>query len=115
MGGDDTGDAYYGRDRAYDGPTGRYADDGYGAERRESHRGKGPKGYARSDARITEDIADRMADDHDLDASEVSIRVEKQEATLEGSVSDRGQKRRAEDIAYDVSGVKHVQNNLRIV
>ncbi len=39
MGGDDTGDAYYGRDRAYDGPTGRYADDGYGAERRESHRG----------------------------------------------------------------------------
>lgn len=35
------------------------------------------------------------------------------EVTLAGSVEDRRAKRRAEDIADGVSGVKHVQNNLR--
>ncbi len=34
--------------------------------------------------------------------------------TLDGTVSTRLQKRRAEDCAEDVSGVKHVQNNLRV-
>ena len=36
------------------------------------------------------------------------------EITLNGTVASRDQKRRAEDLVEDVSGVKHVQNNLRV-
>jgi hypothetical protein len=79
-----------------------------------SHRGKGPKGYARSDARIQEDVSDRLTEDHDLDASSIEVLVKDGEVTLAGSVESRECKRRAEDLADDISGVKHVQNNLRI-
>ncbi len=78
------------------------------------HAGKGPKGYSRSDDRIRDDISDRLTDDHHLDASEVEVRVENGEATLSGYVHDRRDKRRAEDIVERVSGVGHVQNNLRV-
>ena len=36
------------------------------------------------------------------------------EVTLDGTVPSRQQKRRAEDCVDDVSGVRHVQNNLRV-
>jgi len=84
------------------------------AEHRESFRGKGPKGYSRSSARILEDINDRLTDDPWLDASEIEVSVEGSEATLKGTVSSRRDRRRAEDIAQDVLGVTYVQNNLRI-
>lgn len=87
------------------------------AERRrhqDQYRGKGPKNYSRSDDRIREDISDRLTDDWQVDASEIEITVVKGEVTLAGSVSDRMQRRRAEDIAESVSGAHHVQNNLRV-
>ena len=40
--------------------------------------------------------------------------LHKGEVTLSGTVNSRLEKRRAEDVADDVSGVKHVQNNLRV-
>lgn len=79
-----------------------------------SFRGRGPKSYQRSDARILEDVNDRLTDDPHLDASEIEVRVENREVTLAGSVPSRFEKRHAEDIAESVSGVTHVQNNLRI-
>lgn len=78
------------------------------------HRGKGPKGYTRSDERIKEDISDRMSDDVFVDASSIDITVEKGEVTLTGTVSTRSEKRRSEDIAEQVSGVKNVENRLRL-
>jgi osmotically-inducible protein OsmY len=36
------------------------------------------------------------------------------EVTLSGTVTSRGLKRRAEDLAEMASGVTHVQNNLRV-
>ena len=36
------------------------------------------------------------------------------EVTLDGTVPSREQKRRAEDLIDSLSGVKHVQNNLRV-
>jgi BON domain len=36
------------------------------------------------------------------------------EVTLSGMVNSRDEKRRAEDLAENVSGVRHVQNNLRV-
>ena len=80
----------------------------------DEHRGRGPRGYTRSDERIREDVNDRLTDDGWLDASDVEVQVSSAEVTLTGEVASRAEKRRAEDIADSVSGVKHVQNNLRI-
>ena len=78
------------------------------------HRGRGPKGYTRSDERIREDINDRLSDDSWVDASEIEVTVANREVTLTGNVDSRNAKRRAEDIAEQVSGVNHVSNNLRV-
>lgn len=78
------------------------------------HRGRGPKNYTRSDERIREDVNDRLSDDSWLDASEIDVQVSSGEVTLLGTVGSRDDKRRAEDVAEEVSGVKHVQNNLRV-
>jgi hypothetical protein len=83
-------------------------------DRQEEHRGRGPRGYRRSDDRIREDVNDRLTDDPYIDASEVEVAVKDCEVTLTGWVRQRGDKRRAEDIAERVSGVQHVQNNLRV-
>lgn len=78
------------------------------------HRGRGPKNYKRSDDRIREDVSDRLTDDSWLDASGIEVQVSDGEVTLAGTVERREDKRRAEDLAERVSGVRHVQNNLRI-
>jgi hypothetical protein len=78
------------------------------------HRGRGPKNYTRSDDRIREDVNDRLADDSWLDASEIDVQVKDGEVTLSGTVDNRQDKRRAEDIVENISGVKHVQNNIRV-
>jgi osmotically-inducible protein OsmY len=78
------------------------------------HRGKGPRGYTRSDDRIREDVNDRLTDDWAVDASGIEVEVDSCEVTLTGEVPSREMKRRAEDVAEAVSGVKHVQNNLRV-
>ena len=78
------------------------------------HRGRGPKGYTRTDERIFEDVCERMADDAALDASDIEVHVSSGEVSLDGTVTDRADKRRAELVAESVPGVGHVQNNLRI-
>jgi osmotically-inducible protein OsmY len=80
----------------------------------DQHRGRGPKGYQRSDERILEDVNDWLTDDPFLDATDIEVSVSGGEVTLSGVVADRQGKRRAEDIAEIVSGVSHVQNNLRV-
>lgn len=82
-------------------------------DRELSHRGKGPKNYNRSDQRILEDVNDRLSDDPFVDATEIEVTVSNGEVTLVGMVEDRGSKRRAEDLADSVSGVKNVENRLR--
>ena len=49
-----------------------------------------------------------------IDASEIEVQVQNREVTLTGTVRDRNERRRAEDLAESVSGVSHVQNNLRV-
>ena len=83
-------------------------------QRDKSHRGKGPRNYSRSDERIKEDVNDRLADDPFVDASDIEVSVSNGEVTLTGSVDHRSTKRRAEDIAEAVSGVKNVENRLRV-
>lgn len=80
----------------------------------EHHRGRGPKGYQRSDERIREDVNDRLTDDPHVDASEIDVSVQNREVTLSGTVKSRFEKRHAEDLVESISGVSHVQNNLRV-
>ena len=82
-------------------------------EPRERPRGKGPKSYRRSDERIREDVNDQLGEGY-LDASEVEVTVVDGVVTLSGTVNSRSDKRRAEDIADDVRGVKNVENRLRV-
>ena len=87
------------------------------AERRrnmDEHRGRGPKNYTRSDDRIREDVSDRLTDDPLVDASDIDVTVQSQEVTLTGTVSSRNERRLAEETVESVSGVKYVQNNLRV-
>jgi osmotically-inducible protein OsmY len=79
-----------------------------------AHKGRGPKNYTRSDERIKEDINDRLSDDPFIDASEIDVTVSSGEVTLTGSVDHRSTKRRAEDLAESVSGVKNVENRIRV-
>jgi hypothetical protein len=88
---------------------------GYAGDRTDGpHRGRGPKGYRRSDERILEDVSDRLTEDPHVDARAFEVRIEDGEITLDGFVGSRWEKRHAEDIAEGVSGVQHVQNNLRV-
>src|SRR5262249_7620678 len=81
---------------------------------RPNHRGKGPKGYKRSDERIKEDVSEALKNDSDVDASNIEIDVQGGEVTLRGEVQSRREKRAAEDCAQDVAGVDDVTNQLRV-
>ncbi len=80
---------------------------------RESHAGRGPKGYQRSDERITEDINQRLTDHDDIDASEIEVKVKDGEVTLTGKVCDRQCRRHVEDVIERVSGVQDISNQLK--
>jgi len=94
-------------------------DRGYGEDRQRYEefrgaRGRGPKGYQRSDDRISDEAHQRLTDDPWLDATEVTLTVSGGDVTLSGAVNSREAKHRAERMIEDVAGVKHVQNNLRV-
>jgi len=100
--------------RAGDEVASWFGDEDAARRREQDHRGRGPGGYTRSDQRILEDVCDRLTEDRGVDASAISVTVDKGDVTLDGTVGDRLQKRRAEDCVESVSGAKHVQNNLRV-
>lgn len=80
----------------------------------ESHRGKGPKNYTRSDSRIKEDISDALTDHHGIDASDIDIEISSGTVILKGTVDSRSAKRQAEDVIENVSGVNNVENRLHV-
>lgn len=120
MGGSELGSGYSNDPRSGGGygygPRGGDTDESRGrwSHGGQSYAGRGPKDYHRSDDRVREEISDRLTDDHQVDASEISIQVQNGEVTLTGTVNDRGQKRRAEDLAESISGVREVTNNIRV-
>lgn len=79
-----------------------------------SHRGRGPKGYTRTDELLKEIICEQLTDDPFIDASDVSVDVEKSEVTIRGAVRDRRQKYAIEDLIADVSGVNEIHNHLSV-
>ena len=85
-----------------------------GGQNWQSHRGKGPQGYTRSDDRIKEQVCEMLSDDDHIDATHIEVVVKNGEVILTGTVEDRRQKRLAEDLIERAPGVKDVQNQLRV-
>lgn len=102
---------YYLGDRDDDfGPGSRFDREG----RRPANRGRGPKRYRRSDARITEDICDRLTLDDRVDASEVDVSVNNANVMLTGYVPTRFERRITESIVDATPGVVDVDNQLHV-
>ena len=80
----------------------------------QSHVGKGPKGWQRSDERIKEEVCEALARHPEIDASDIEVNVQNCEVTLTGSVTEREAKRIAEDAVERVFGVKDVQNQIKV-
>lgn len=91
-----------------------HLDEGIPARERGGYAGRGPRGYQRSDERIWEDVCEHLTHAASVDASDIEVRVQRGEVTLEGSVATRREKRAAEDIAELVAGVVDVHNRLRL-
>jgi osmotically-inducible protein OsmY len=87
---------------------------GMQSQQRQSFRGKGPKGYERSDERLKEIVCEKLTDDDDIDASSVNVEVRNGEVTLTGTVDDRRVKFQIEDLVERCGGVKEIHNNLRV-
>lgn len=80
----------------------------------QNYYGRGPRDYERSDERIREEICERLCDDPFVDPSDVAVSVESGAVKLEGTIEDRPQKYRVEDIVEDCRGVREVQNHLAV-
>lgn len=91
---------------------GRYV--GQSGDRQGGFRGRGPKGYSRTDDRIREDVCERLSWNDEIDATEINVRVENGDVILEGSVDTRLMKRLAEDLVERVPGVTDVHNAIRV-
>lgn len=87
---------------------------GRSSQSTQSHRGRGPKGYQRTDERLKELICETLMEDPDIDASEVDVEVSGGVATLSGSVTDRPTKYRIEDAVERIGGITDINNQLRV-
>ena len=86
---------------------------GWSGQGRGGFAGKGPKGYQRSDDRLRDEVSDRLMEDDFLDASAIEVQVRDGEVTLIGTVPERSMKRRAEECAEQVMGVRDVMHQIR--
>jgi osmotically-inducible protein OsmY len=88
-----------------------------GSERRKpggSHMGQPAKFHRRSDDKIYEEIWELLTNNADLDASEIELHVEGGEVMLAGTVDSRDAKWLAEDLVNSVTGVREVNNRLKV-
>lgn len=102
-----SGESEYSRDR-----SDPYQMVDYLIDRGLDFRGKGPKGFQRSDERIREDVCEILARDSRIDASEIEVRVEAGCVYLSGEVDSRQTKRLAELAIEDLPGVLDVVNQM---
>jgi hypothetical protein len=103
------------RDRDRDPRTGRLGGPGGPAMQAPGpHAGRGPRNYRRADARIHEELCERLTADPDVDASDIEVEVTEARVLLRGTVPDRRMKHRAEDLADGLFGVAEVGNQLRV-
>ncbi len=80
----------------------------------QSYRGRGPRDYQRADDRIYADVCEALTEDADVDATHIDVAVNGGEVKLTGYVRSRSEKRRTDDVAAHVAGVRDVHNQLRV-
>ena len=88
-----------------------------GSERRNpggSQAGRAPQFHRRSDDKIYEEVRELLTNNPDLEASEIELHVESGEVTLTGTVESRDAKWLTEDLVNSVSGVREVNNRLKV-
>ncbi len=78
------------------------------------YRGRGPKGYRRSDETIREDACEALYRSSEVDARDIEISVEKGIVTLKGFTQSRHQKRMAEAAIENLAGIEDVYNEIRV-
>lgn len=78
----------------------------------EKHRGKGPKNFSRSDDFLYEEVCEALLMNPDLDPEFINVEVKNSVVILTGHVRIRDDRYLAEDLAWDVSGVTDVVNNI---
>lgn len=77
-------------------------------------RGMGPRDMNRSDARVHEDLNERLTDDDGIDATAVTVSVSDGVVTLDGWVPERRMKHAAEEHAHRCGGVRKVDNRIGV-
>lgn len=113
----DYGDAArqsWGGARQGGGPANRVYGTGAAAATPQSFRGRGPKGYERTDDRLRELICEALTDDEHIDASGLEVQVRNHEVTLTGNVPDRRTKYAVEELVEQCGAVADINNQLRI-
>ncbi len=91
-----------------------YLPPGHFTRGRSTYAGIGPKNYVRSDARITEDLCERLRRDELVDPSDIEVNVSEGAVMLGGTVPTRRMKHRIEDLAAECDGVRHVENTIHV-
>jgi hypothetical protein len=79
-----------------------------------SHRGRGPRGYERSDERLREIICERLTDDPYIDASDVHVEVSSRKVQLSGTVANRRTKYEIEELIERSTNVRDIDNQLKV-
>ena len=102
-----------GHDVPYPGSAWAYAT-GESAFDEESHRGKGPNNWKKSDDVLYEDVCEALYHSPDVDASEIEVAVENGTVSLSGQVDSRLSKKMAEEVIEEVPGVWDIHNSLTI-
>lgn len=79
---------------------------------RPDYRGRGPRGYRRSNETIREDVSEALYRSSEVDASDIEVFVSEGHVTLKGTVMNREQKKLAEATIENLAGVDDVFNEL---
>jgi len=106
----------FGQGSGYSGPGsgGGWSSSQSDSQQSRSSQRRGPKGYQRSDERLKEDICERLMQNHQIDAGEITVQVQNGKVSLEGTVPERRMKHSIEDLVDQCMGVKDIDNRLRV-
>jgi hypothetical protein len=74
-----------------------------------------PSGRKHSDDKIWEALCDALANAYDVNATDMEVEVQSSVVYLLGVVHTHKEAWRAEEIAWEISGVESVKNNIEII
>lgn len=78
------------------------------------HGGKTPKNWQIKDTDLMERVCEALFLSHEVDATDIAVKVEEGEVYLDGWVDDREAKKEAERVIEALPGIKDVWNRLHL-